>query len=176
MVDISEGHAAKMHFASSSAFGAMVSTEDGGPFWRQRLLHTAVRHLQQASNGLDTKSMLSASSVTPTEIGRLLIACFVIASSGATSLGDKSLNALADRIMLNFCRIYAEGSDTNETMTSLGSQMYSVKEMVLAAVVKLMAVAPATVSLLFLALMFSTFLPTMFSHLLRHRWQNTTRL
>lgn len=148
MVDISGGNEAMMHFAASSAFGSMISTEDGGPFWRQRLVHMALRHLRQASNGLDTKSMLSAASLTPTEIGCLLTACFVIASSGATSLGEESLNALADRIMLDFCRIYAEGSETNETIISLGSQMYSVKEMVLAAVVKLMAVAPATVSLL----------------------------
>jgi hypothetical protein len=146
MVDISGGNEAMMHFAASSAFGSMISTEDGGPFWRQRLVHMALRHLRQASNGLDTKSMLSAASLTPTEIGCLLTACFVIASSGATSLGEESLNALADRIMLDFCRIYAEGSETNETIISLGSQMYSVKEMVLAAVVKLMAVAPATVA------------------------------
>ena len=166
MVDISGGKAAKMHFASSSAFGSMVSTEDGGPFWRQRLVHLAVRHLQQASNGLDTKSMLSAGSLTPTEIGRLLTACFVVASSGPTILGEKSLSALADRIMLDFCRIYADGSETNETMTSLGSQMYLVKEMVLAAVVKLMAVAPATVSLLniLLGTVVLYCLPIIFSH------------
>lgn len=148
MVDIASPDEAKLHFAASSAFGTMVSTEDGGPFWRQRLMHLAARHLLQASNGLDTKSILSAQALTPIEFGRLLIACFVIASSGVTSIGDTALNALADRIMLDFSRIYAEGSETNETMNSLGAQVFSVKEMVLAAVVKLMAVAPSTVSFL----------------------------
>lgn len=148
MVNIVSEDAAKLHFASSSAFGTMVSTEDGGPFWRQRLTHLAAGHLLQTSDGLDTSSMLSAHSLTPTEIGRLLIACFVVASSGVTSLGEKSLNALADRIMLDFSRIYADGSETNESTKSLGIQMFSVKEMVLAAVVKLMAVAPTTVRLL----------------------------
>ena len=147
-IDFSMPDQAQLHFASASAFGTMVSTEDGGPFWRQRLMHLATRHLLQAPNGLDTRSMLSAYALTPTEIGRLLIASFVIASSGLISLGDTALSALADRIMLDFSRIYAEGSETNETMNDLGPLMFSVKELVLSAVVKLVAVAPSAVSML----------------------------
>lgn len=146
IVDIGGSGEAKLHFASSSAFGTMLSTEDGGPFWRQRLMHLAARHLLQASNGIDATSMLSANAITPPEIGRLLIASFVIASSVVTSLGENALSGIADRIMLDFSRIHAKGSESNETMIALGSSMFSVKEMVLAAVVKLMAVAPGTVS------------------------------
>lgn len=150
VVDISAQDSAQLHFVSSSAFGTMVSTEDGGPFWRQRLMHLAARHLLQARDGLDSGSILSAHSLTPTEIGRLLIASFVITSSEVTSLGEKSLNALADRVMLDFSRIYADGSETTEIRKNLGTLMFSVKEMVLAAVVKLMAVAPTTVSLVWI--------------------------
>lgn len=146
MVDISALGTAKLHFASSSAFGTMVSTQDGGPFWRQRLMHLAAKHLLQATDGLDTSAPLSADALTPTEIGRLLIACFVVASSGVTSLGTTSLSTMADRIMLDFSRMYAEGSETSKTMSDLGTLMFSVKEMVLAAVVKLMTAAPRTVS------------------------------
>jgi hypothetical protein len=113
-------------------------------------MHLATRHLLQVSNGLDTRSMLSAHALTPTEIGRLLIACFVIASSGLTSLGETALSSMADRIMLDFSRIYAEGSETNETMNDLGTLMFSVKELVLSAVVKLVAVAPTTVRMLWI--------------------------
>lgn len=146
MVDISAPAEVKLHFASSSAFGTMLSTEDGGPFWRQRLMHLAARHLMEVSNGLDTTSLLSANALTSTEIGCLLISCFVIASSAVTSLGENALSAMADRIMLDFSRMYADGSNTNETLDNLGTLTFSVKEMVLAAVVKLMAVAPHTVS------------------------------
>jgi len=179
IVDFSASNEAKLHFAASSSFGAMVSIEDGGPFWRQRLMHLSSKHLLQASNSLDTKSMLSAEALTPNEIGRLLIACFVIASGGVKSLGDSSLNAMADRIMLDFSRIYAEGSETNAAMKDLGTSMFSVKEMVLAAVVTLMAVAPRTVRLLDILLCPAFARRTScLIHLRcswRRRWQNTTR-
>ena len=139
----------KLYFAAASAFGTMVSTEDSGPFWRQRLMHLATRHLTQCSNDLDTKSILSAAALTPSEIGRLMISCFVIASSGATLIGKNTVDTLADRIMLDFSRIYANGSETNIAMNELGLLTFSIKEMVLSAIVKLMAVAPETVSFTF---------------------------
>lgn len=113
-------------------------------------MHLAMKHLTQTSNhDLSTKSMLSAAALTPSEIGCLMITCFVIASSGATLMGNNTLDTLADRIMLDFSRMYADGSGTNVAMKDLGVSMFSVKEMVLSAVVKLMAVAPETVSFTF---------------------------
>jgi hypothetical protein len=53
---------------------------------------------------------------------------------------------MGDTIMLVLAEIYAEESVANATISALGPQMFSIKELALAAVVKLMTVAPRTVS------------------------------
>lgn len=109
-------------------------------------MHLAAKHLLHSPGTNAGRLLLSPSSPSPAELGRLLISCYVVASSGITALGETALSAMGDTIMLVLSEIYAEETVTNATIKALGSQMFSVKELALAAVVKLMTVAPETVS------------------------------
>jgi hypothetical protein len=62
------------------------------------------------------------------------------------ALGETVVSAVGDTIMLVLAEIYAEKTAANATISAMGPQMFSVKELALAAVVKLMTVAPRTVS------------------------------
>lgn len=133
--------AATLQFASSSAFGAMISVEDGGPFWRQRLVHLASRYVLGTGEEKDSQRNL-----TPLELGRLIISCYVVASSSVTALGEKALIILSDSILMRLSDIYAEDSVTRTTINILGPRMFSMKELALSAVLKLIATAPNVVS------------------------------
>jgi hypothetical protein len=108
-------------------------------------MHLAAKHLLHSPDANAGRLLLSPSSPSPAELGRLLISCYVVASSGISALGETALSAMGDTIMFVLSEIYAEETVTNATIKALGSQMFSVKELALAAVVKLMTVAPVTV-------------------------------
>lgn len=133
--------AATLHFAASSAFGSMISIEDGGPFWRQRLVHLASRHVLGTGEERDSQR-----SLTPLELGRLMISCYVVASSSVTALGETALIVLTDSVLMGLSDIYAEDSVTRTTIQILGPRMFSMKELALSAVLKLIAATPNVVS------------------------------
>jgi hypothetical protein len=109
-------------------------------------MHLAAKYLLHMPDDNAGRLLLSPSSPSPAELGRLLISCYVVAStSGISALGETALSSMVDTIMSVLSEIYAEKTVTNATIKALGSQMFSVKELALAAVVKLMTVAPVTV-------------------------------
>lgn len=109
-------------------------------------MHLAAKYLLHSPGENAGRVLLSPSPPSPAELGRLLISCYVVASSGISALGEAVLSSMGDMIMLVLSEIYAEETVANATIKSLGSQMFSIKELALAAVVKLMTVAPGTVS------------------------------
>lgn len=109
-------------------------------------MHLAARHLQ-AEGGSIVSPSISSHNITAGEVGSLMISSFIVASSTVRTLRESTLNAMADRIMVDFSRLYADEAATNLALKALGPLVFSVKEMVLAAVVKLMTLAPIVVRL-----------------------------
>ena len=136
---------AKLRIAAASAFGTMVSIEDGSPLWRQRLMHLAAKHVLYADE--EEKSHYQpVSALTGQELGRLMISCYIVASSRLTAMGEMTLGALGDIIIAGLSKVYGETTVSDTTVKTMGPLMFSVKELSLAAIVKLMAVVPKLVS------------------------------
>jgi len=110
---------------AASALGSILSTESGtNLLWKQRLVHVAAQSMQ------DHIGPLSASAPQP--IGVVACACYLVSTTKTQFVGKSVLNALA--------LVIARGLSMDSSCTN------DVAKLLLGALLKLLAVAPDSLS------------------------------
>ena len=135
---------------AASSFGLMISVQNGGAFWRQRMVHNALPSIlaMNASNKAAEAGPLSAMSGPP--IGALVVACHVVCCTPLVVIGEQRTKELINMIargFVEFANAYAN-TDTNETNKSSShfGGWNDLMSGLLASMLKFFSVSPDAVS------------------------------
>uniref|UniRef100_A0A7S1YT85 MMS19 nucleotide excision repair protein n=1 Tax=Ditylum brightwellii TaxID=49249 RepID=A0A7S1YT85_9STRA len=143
--------AESLSIIAGSSFGAILSVENGGAFWRQRISHVSLPEILRAcddavsgENGSGSQDDSAASSFINFPLGALTAACHIMCCVPTTTLGDKQVNELGGIAVrgLICCATRMSNITTNENKTMTSSNVMSVTSIVLASLLRLMVVAP----------------------------------
>ena len=88
---------------AASSFGLMISVQNGGPFWRQRMIHMSMPSVLEANEKKSSttgKDSLSAVSGPP--IGALALSCHIACCTPLVVLGEKRAEDLINMIARGF--------------------------------------------------------------------------
>lgn len=129
--DISHGNKIKISFIAGNAIGAMLSVENGSPFWRQRISHVVIPSLLSSSEAM--------SSI---EHGRLLCTCHLVCCVPVRALGEKRLLRLAT-VIINGLEACVTLSRKN---LYEGKVIQGLKQVLLTSLLKITDDAPQSVS------------------------------
>ncbi len=84
---------------SAAAFGFMLSVDDAGPFWKQRLAHVALRHIDLPI-GAETSVVNEESNGFPySSPGVLILICHIVGSTRIGAFGKGAIKAIARQIL-----------------------------------------------------------------------------
>jgi hypothetical protein len=130
-----------LEIAAASAYGSMLSIEGGSPFMKQRLTHVTLKHVRSTYEEERAQATFGH-DIPPPRIGLLVIVCHIICCSNITKIEKTTLYQIA--------AIAVEGLSSGVFSVDEGSRksdLAPVKKLVLAAILKLICVAPMAVSL-----------------------------
>lgn len=122
----------------ASAFGSMLSVHNGGPFWRQRLTHKSLPILLGALNA-------QAKSQNPPAMGTLCVVCHMLCCLPVSLLGEANMKQMIPTLVAGLV-YFSKNSNAmvqSETITSKPTNLLSI---ILAALLKILAVSPEDVS------------------------------
>jgi hypothetical protein len=175
VVSISEENSSIMlEIAAASAYGSMLSIEGGSPFMKQRLTHVTLKHVRSTYEE-ERVQATSGHDIPPPRIGLLVIVCHIICCNNISKIEKTTLYQIAT--------IAVEGLSSRIFSVDEGnrkSDFAPVKKLVLAAILKLICVAPTAVSLCFIYSLacasYSIFHTQIDSFYPRHRLVENSRL
>ena len=139
-----ENYSIMLEIAAASAYGSMLSIEGGSPFMKQRLTHVTLKHVRSTYEE-ERAQATSGHDVPPPRVGLLVIACHIICCSNIAKIEKVTLYQIA--------AIAMEGLSSRVFSVDEGSRksdLAPVKKLVLAAILKLICVAPTAVCLFFI--------------------------
>ena len=84
---------------AASSFGMMLSVQNGGPFWRQRMIHIALPLVLDASKASSTSTV---SAVSGPPIGSLVAATHIVCCTPLVVIGEKRAQELINMIARGF--------------------------------------------------------------------------
>ena len=84
---------------AASSFGMMLSVQNGGPFWRQRMIHIALPLVLAASKASSTSTV---SAVSGPPIGSLVAATHIVCCTPLMVIGEKRAQELINMIARGF--------------------------------------------------------------------------
>jgi hypothetical protein len=127
-----------MHLAAASAYGALISVDYGGPFWKQRLLHLTLKEL---------KAFVAPSDVTdPSFWGRLALVAHVIACGNISAISKSMQSMLVNMLMSDLLLIYPTDVTDELAQLMVTPDIMALQELVLAGIIKLAESARPEVS------------------------------
>jgi hypothetical protein len=139
-----ENSSIMLEITAASAYGSMLSIEGGSPFMKQRLTHVTLKHVRSTYEEERAQATFDH-DIPPPRIGLLVIVCHIICCSNVTKIEKVTLHQIAT--------IAVEGLSSRVFSVDEGSRKFdlaSVKKLILAAILKLICVAPAAVSSCFI--------------------------
>ena len=128
---------------SASSFGAILMQEDVKPLMKQRLIHESLKYIERAyAKGLEEAGFGQVASAT--QIGLLMIACYVICAADLLKFDHAALHKFATLAVEGF------SSEIFQLPSQLGSKLpdevTKTKTLIVCAVLKLICLAPASVN------------------------------
>jgi hypothetical protein len=124
-----------LKIAAASAYGSMISTAEGPPLAKQRLVHMSQKHIRSTYEKDKTEAMAGHAIPEP-EIGLLIIVSHILCSC--------DLNTIEKNLLQQMTTIEIEGLSSSVFAKVEGgsSKFTHVKSLVLAAILKLICVVP----------------------------------
>jgi hypothetical protein len=136
----SESLSTELEIAAASAYGSMLSVEAGSPFMKQRLTHITLKHVRSAFEE-ERDQAVSGIAVKPPRLGLLAIVCHIVCCSNVQKMESSTLRQLSTIAVEGLSsRVFSVGDSSDKLY------LKPMKMLVLASVVKLVSVAPASVS------------------------------
>jgi hypothetical protein len=123
----------------AAAFGSMLSVKNGGPFWRQRIIHKTLPIL--------TKTLQEqATSRNPPALGSLAVVAHLLCSVSQTHLGESNLRQMIPTLIAGLV-YFSKNLDVlvQYDTTTKGLDVLST---ILAALTKILRISPEDVSAL----------------------------
>jgi len=130
--------ASHAHVLPASAFGSMLSVQNGGPFWRQRMSHKTLPVLFAALQA-------QAKSQNPPALGTLAVVCHMLCCLPVSLLGKSQIQQILPTMVAGL--VYFS-KNVNEFAQSnmISSKTEGVLSIILAALVKILAIYPEDVT------------------------------
>lgn len=127
-----------LHVATASAYGSLISVDAGSPFWRQRLIHLALKEIQDVSISDDVQN--------PSFWGQLSLVAQVVACGNLSTMSDSVLSLLENTLTSHLLLMYPRNADEELTQLLVTPDLVEVQELVLAGIVKLIGYPRANTS------------------------------
>ena len=122
----------------ASAFGSMLSVHNGGPFWRQRLTHKTLPILLGALNA-------QAKSQNPPALGTLCVVCHMLCCLPVSLLGETNMKQMIPTLVAGLV-YFSKNSNALVQSEMITSKPTNLLHIMLAALIKILAVSPEDVS------------------------------
>lgn len=141
--------ASLLRMLPASAFGSMLSVHNGGPFWRQRMIHVTFPVLLEALRA-------QAKSHDPPAVGTLTVVCHLICCVPATLLGTSNFKQIIPTLIagLVYFSKNLNAFTQSDQITPTPSRLLPV---ILAALLKILNTAPEDVSIYYSGYHYSDF-------------------
>lgn len=146
----------------ASAFGGMLSVKNGGPFWRQRIIHKTLPIL--------TKTLQEqAKSRSPPALGSLAVVGHMLCSVSQTHLGESKVRQMIPTLIAGL--VYFSKNLDVVVQCEQASKRLDVLSIILAALTKILRISPEHVRLvyffcmLFITLFVNSYAVTLFFRL-----------
>ena len=124
----------------ASAFGSMLSVQNGGPFWKQRMGHKTLPVLLAA---LQAQAKLQ----NPPALGTLAVVCHLLCCLPVSLLGKSTIQQILPTMVAGLI-YFSKHVNEFDGSYMISSKPVDVLSIVLAALVKVLAIHPEDVSLL----------------------------
>lgn len=123
----------------AAAFGGMLSVKNGGPFWRQRIIHKTLPIL--------TKTLQEqATSRNPPALGSLALVAHLLCSVSQTQLGESNLRQMIPTLIAGL--VYFSKNLNVLVQYDTTTKGLDVLSTILAALTKILRISPEDVSVL----------------------------
>lgn len=139
-----------MQLLAASSFGLMISVQNGGAFWRQRMVHIALPSVLAMNASSKTTEARTLSAMAGPSMGALVMACHIVCCTPLVVVGEQRAKELINMIargFVEFADAYAQtrAKVSNETSSQFGD-WNDLMSGLLAAVLKFFSVSPDDVS------------------------------
>jgi hypothetical protein len=130
-----------LEIAAASAYGSILSVETAKPLMKQRLAHVSLRLIRSAYEEQRDQAR-SGKTVEELRVGTIAVVCHVVCSTDISKTDKSALQHMAT--------LAVEGLSSSIFLTGDGiaRSSSSAKNLILASVLKLVCVAPTSVSLI----------------------------
>ena len=119
-----------MELAAASAYGAMISVDAGGPFWKQRLMYLTMKEVIVVSFSHDVEDSMFW--------GQLALVTQVVACGNVSALSETALTLLADVLVKDLLLMYPRKANDELAHLIATPDVMVLQELVLAGIIKLM--------------------------------------
>ena len=139
-----------LQLLAASAFGMMISVQNGGTFWRQRMVHIALPRVlaMNASSKITEPGPLSAMSGPP--MGALVVACHIVCCTPLVVVGEQRAKELINMIargFVEFANAYSNtGTEHPNKSPSYFGGWNDLMSGLLASTLKFISISPDAVS------------------------------
>lgn len=123
----------------AAAFGSMLSVKNGGPFWRQRIIHKTLPILT-------TTLQEQATSRNPPALGSLAVVAHLLCSVSQTHLGESHIRQMIPTLIAGL--VYFSKNLDVLVKYDTARKGLDVLSIILAAVTKILRISPEDVSVL----------------------------
>ena len=131
--------ASHVYILPASAFGSMLSVHNGGSFWRQRMTHKTLPILMKTLQE-------QAKSQNPPALGTLAVVCHMLCCLPSSLLGSSNIKQILPTLLAGLV-YFSKNSSALAQSESISSKPTDLLSVILAALVKTLAVSPEDVSM-----------------------------
>lgn len=130
--------ASHVYILPASAFGSMISVHNGGPFWKQRMTHKTLPILMKTLQE-------QAKSQNPPALGTLAVVCHMLCCLPSSLLGSSNIKQILPTLLAGLV-YFSKNSSVLAQKESISSKPADLLSVILAALVKTLAISPEDVS------------------------------
>mmetsp|Transcript_9574 Transcript_9574/g.14499 ORF Transcript_9574/g.14499 Transcript_9574/m.14499 type:complete len:309 (+) Transcript_9574:16-942(+) len=121
----------------AAAFGSMLSVKNGGPFWRQRIIHKTLPILMKTLQE-------QATSRSPPALGSLAVVAHMLCSVSQTHLGESKIRQMIPTLIAGL--VYFSKNLDVIAQDDKGTKGLDVLSVILAALTKILRISPEDVT------------------------------
>jgi len=130
--------ASHAYILPASAFGSMLSVQNGGPFWRQRMTHKTLPVLLKALQ-------VQAKSQNPPALGTLAVVCHMLCCLPASLLGKSNIQQILPTMVAGLV-YFSKNLNALAQSDMISSKPADVLSIILAALIKILTISPEDVT------------------------------
>lgn len=123
-----------LQLAAASAYNTMVSCKFGSPFWRQRILHIALKAIQNDTFNENVDSFDC--------LGRLSLVCLIAMKAKPSTLSDAILSTLSRTLMKGMVFLFRKNSGNGNSTIPENTECFALQELVFVAAIRLTSCFP----------------------------------